>query len=168
MRVADRATLICPVAVAGTGKSTFARRLVAAGVIPRHSVVSLDKLRQMTTGRIDDFSTNGEVISIARTIVSSRLDRGLVTYMDSTHLRSRARRWSASLAVQYDADIVWLDFGVRPEEALRRNESRDLVVPQSVMARQIQTFQQIDWSVLPGRILKVDTDLPELDLTPAA
>lgn len=158
--------MICPIAIAGTGKSTFGQRLVEAGQIPADAIVSLDLLRMQTTGKIDDFSTNDEVIGIASTIVRLRLERGLIVYMDSTHLTKHARDWSTRISRSYGANLIWLNFGVDPEEAKRRNRARKMVVPEAVMERQISDFYKVDWDALEeggeAEVYHVSTDDPYL------
>lgn len=157
--------MICPIAVAGTGKSTFGKGLVETGCIPADAVVSLDLLRTQTTGAIDDFSTNDEVIGIASTIVRLRLERGLIVYMDSTHLTKHARDWSTRIARTYGASLIWVRFNVDPEEAKRRNRARDLVVPEAVMERQISDYYRIDWDALEpeGEVYEIDPADPYVD-----
>ena len=158
--------LICPIAIAGTGKSTFGQELVARGYIEEDAIVSLDKLRLATTGKIDDFSTNGEVIEIARSIVSARLSRGLTTYMDSTHLTGKARKWSTWMAEEHHARLVWVRFDVAYEQSLAQNNARGRVVPLDVMESQRARYESIDWSGLSW-LITISQDYAELDLTRA-
>lgn len=150
------ATLFCPVAVAGSGKSMLAGRWVDEGRMDGGAIVSLDKLRHQMTGDIADQSANQAIVGLAHTIVSSRLSRGLTTFMDSTHLSDQARSWSAGLAEEYGVSLVWLYFDIDPVVAIQRNRERDRVVPEYVMAKQIQSFLQVDPHALPGSVMSVN------------
>lgn len=151
-------TLFCPVAVAGSGKSTLANRWVEEGRLDAGAIVSLDRLRHQMTGDIADQSANQAIVGLAHTIVSSRLSRGLTTFMDSTHLSVQARTWSAALAKEYDMSLVWLYFDIDPVVAIERNRTRDRTVPEYVMMKQVQSFLQIDPHALPGAVLSVNAD----------
>ena len=150
-----KGTLICPIAIAGTGKSTLAGDWAAKGAFPIDAIISLDVLRLQMTGNVADQSANQALISVAATLVEQRLSRGLTVYMDSTHLTEEARNWSALRAQTFDANLFWLHFNVSIEESLARNARRKLSVPDKVMKQQIHNYERIEWDRLPGVILEI-------------
>jgi predicted kinase len=135
------------VGVSGTGKTTFRRRLVAAG-LPADAVVSLDDLRRLS--RAEDVARGRppRPLQAYSAIAVRRVERRAnalaafaVGYVaDATHLRRRDRR--AHVAVAQDTGLTAyaiLTPVVSLDELVERNLRRPVEeqVPIDVLARQL-------------------------------
>lgn len=152
------ATLIIPIAISGSGKSTLVERWIAEGYLPRTSVICPDDLREILTDDASDQTANNQVFQMVRTIVSARLQRDLVAFVDATHLTEGARNEMIAVAERNRANLVWLRFKTPFKTAIERNFARERQVPQEVLTRQMDAFASLDWSALPGIVVDVFED----------
>ncbi|MFJ2109479.1 AAA family ATPase [Streptomyces microflavus] len=111
----------------GSGKSTFAAHY------PATWRVCLDTYRQLATDSEADQSGTGVAARIQDLLLDARLNRGLITLIDSTNLAvpvragllARARYWQRpALAVLFDVPL---------DVAQDQNRARSRVVPANVV-----------------------------------
>jgi F420-dependent oxidoreductase-like protein len=125
-------SLVVLVGVAGSGKSTWARRWFPPGAI-----VSSDDLRAVVGRYRHDLRASKDAIEVLELIVTKRLRRGLLTVIDSTALdpavRAGYRRLAARAGVACHAVVV-----DTPERETRaRNRGRSEAVPSALVTSQL-------------------------------
>lgn len=124
-----------------TGKSTFAARLVDAGVVEVHDVLSTDALREELTGDASDTSRDRAVFARIRSALEERMRAGRTTVVDATGLWSRGRARHLAVARAFGRPTVAVRFATPLHDLLIRNQLRPRVVPAGVvvhMARQLE------------------------------
>jgi len=127
--------LVVLVGVAGSGKSTWARRW-----FPDGAVVSSDDLRATVGRHRHDLAATKDATEVLALIVTKRLGRRLLTVVDSTALdpavRAGYRRLALAAGVPCHAVIV-----DSPEREVRaRNRGRPEAVPSSVVTSQLRSL----------------------------
>jgi len=116
---------------AGSGKSTWAREHLA-----ETTLVSSDRMREELTGDPADQSQNYLVFQRCMDRVREELKQGAEVTFDATNFTQGLRRMPVQAGRWCGAGIVSYVFDCSLSEALRRNESRDRMVPEDVVARQ--------------------------------
>lgn len=129
--------LLVPVAPAAAGKSTLARRLVAAG-FDAADVVSSDLIRGLAAfgGDVTNQDNNAAVFAEVDKQCDIRLRAGRSVYLDATNLDARSRARAVAQAHAHGLPAVaLLSRPLGLDELVTRNASRDRNVPDFVLAR---------------------------------
>jgi predicted kinase len=124
--------LIQLVGPAGSGKSSFARRLPDVDVY-----VSLDDLRAARGSRADQ-RANGEVLRAGLDRLDAALAAGGTVVWDATSLTRQQR--SLVHAVAHRRDALLTHAVVLVDELVRRNARREHPVPPEVLTAQVRRF----------------------------
>lgn len=130
--------LVMLIGVAGSGKTTFARRHFASS-----EVVSSDAMRELVAGDPTDQAATDDAFDLLHRVVEKRLRRGLLTVVDATNVESWARQplLDAAWRARRPAVAIVLDPGL--EVAFERNELRsDGRRPAPAVRRQQRWLQQ--------------------------
>lgn len=130
--------LFIPIGIPGCGKSTFARGLGA-------DIVSSDTIRALLTGDENDQTRNGEVFKQFHARIYSDLSNGRNVFADATNLTVSARKAlldEAETARKVQPVTTHVILFKNPAQALRRNNSRDRVVPEDVMLKMLEKYEQ--------------------------
>ncbi len=115
------------VGLPASGKSTW-----LAG---RAGVLSSDAMRALVRDDETDQTIHGLVFKLMRDFLRYRLQLGAeVTYIDATNLTRKHRRPFVKMAQYADATLEAVFFDTPLEECLRRNASRERVVPPEAIA----------------------------------
>jgi predicted kinase len=135
-------TLHVLIGVPGSGKSTLASKLAAEGAV----IVSSDELRTVLTGDASaPLHMDGEVWAMFHQSVRSFLAEGKDVVADATNLTTFSRIQYASAG----ADRVVAHVMCTPYPACEvRNQIRDRVVPDYVMARMEEQMDEINIALL--------------------
>ena len=124
--------LIVLVGVAGSGKSTFTRRL--AQMFSEIEVVSTDGIRREITGSEEHVpGLDAKVHVMARQRVAAVLRSGGWALIDATNLVPQQRRPYLQMASRYGHPSYALAFDLPLELVLAQNSSRQRVVPEAVI-----------------------------------
>jgi predicted kinase len=124
-----RQRLIVLTGLPAAGKSSWAARCGAG-------VLSSDGIRELLTDHASTQSANPLVFATLRYLVAMRVKAGAaVTVIDTTALTLRERRQWVRLADWLGCDAEAVFFDTPLEECLRRNATRQRVVPEEVMRR---------------------------------
>ncbi|GAA4972037.1 polynucleotide kinase-phosphatase [Kineococcus glutinatus] len=125
-------SLVALVGISGSGKSTFARRLFGP-----HEVLSSDAFRAMVSGDENDQSATADAFELLFAVAGKRLDRGLLTVVDATHVQPEARRKLVALARAHDVLPAAVVLDVPEAECAARNAARpDRQFGRGVLRRQ--------------------------------
>jgi protein phosphatase len=111
--------LVVLVGVAGSGKTTFARRVFAPT-----QVLSTDAFRAMVTDDEADQSAGRAAFELLHRVAALRLARGRLTVVDATNTWPDARADLVDLAHAHGVPAVAIVLGVLPRVLAARNRSR--------------------------------------------
>lgn len=120
--------LVITVGAPASGKSTWARENFRP-----EQVVSSDHLRGVVGQSPTDQRASKDMFKILDLIVAARLQRGLLTVIDSTHVEARRRDPVIALAAKHGRPVVAVVFEVGVGVLIDRNREREHPVPQRVI-----------------------------------
>lgn len=139
--------LFVMVGIPGSGKSTFAKRVaeVINGV-----VISSDDIREEMFG---DASIQGDpkvIFAEVEKRVKENLAKGKHVFLDSTSVKVKNRRESVEKYKDYSSELICVVIDTPFEESVKRNASRERVVPEFVLERMRDQYtvpsRQEGWS----------------------
>jgi predicted kinase len=131
----------------GSGKSTYAIELVKAN--PGTVRVNRDKLREMYFGSEEDYGINEDLITRAQNnAIMCALSAGCDVVVDNTFIEWEHVENVAQIAKGRKAEVVIIDFDIPLDMALVRNANRTRVVPEHVIRRQYERYQETIWRQL--------------------
>ncbi|MBA0054020.1 hypothetical protein E0L36_25165 [Streptomyces sp. AJS327] len=128
--ILDPGALVVLIGPAGSGKSTFARR------VPASWRVCLDDLREMVSGDAADQSATPVAVRVQGLVLEERLARGLTTLVDSTNLEGHVRRSLLARARYWQRTPLAVLFEAPVEVCLHRAARRQRQVPPEVIRAQ--------------------------------
>lgn len=145
---ATKPTLTITVGLPGSGKTTHARKVVAADTTHQTVRINRDDLRKMVFDEFwfEDAKIQEPIISkLQNAAVSAALRNGLNVIVDDTNLRAFAREAWAKLAARCGAELVIVVMNVDVEECQRRNlkrfeETGERLVPSEVISGMAEAF----------------------------
>lgn len=129
LNTADVALLV---GAAGAGKSTTVAKLVGSNT---DWVVSSDAIREELTGDAADQSANGQVWPLFYERIARRAKAGLPVVIDATNVTAKARAAALAAVAPSGRNVVAVRVQAPLNVVLRRNASRDRVVPEDVVRR---------------------------------
>ena len=128
------------VGVSGSGKSTFANGLKTSLKLENGRdvvLVETDAIRGELTNDPTDQSKNSEVFSLAQQRVSSALRSGKNAIIDATSVSVKDRKLWVSIGKNTNSEVRAYFINTSLETAKKRNLSRQRVVPDFVIDRQL-------------------------------
>jgi predicted kinase len=128
-------TVVLLVGPPAAGKSTFAARLVARGLVAARSVLSSDEVRAEVAGDEGDLRRDRGVFAAMRASLKALARAGETAVIDATNLTPGARAPWIRIARAAGRTVVAVRFDAPLAELTRRNELRIRRVPRGVLAR---------------------------------
>ena len=136
--VLPESSLVLLVGPSGCGKSTFARQRF----LPTE-VVSSDHFRAVVCDDEGNQAASQDAFTLIHEVVACRLAWRRFTVIDATNLKAEARRPFLDIARRYHFAVCAIVFEADEETCRRHNEGRpERLVPEGVIARHVQLFQQ--------------------------
>jgi predicted kinase len=146
----------------GAGKSTFAARHFTPT-----QIVSSDRIRGWISDDETDQTVSGPAFELLHDLVGKRLAAGRLTVVDSTALRTQARRDLLRLGQRYNVPVILLVFRADRELCRQRDAGRPRPVGAAVIERQLPLAEETlrrDWAAEyrgPYAIIYGHTVVPE-------
>jgi alkanesulfonate monooxygenase SsuD/methylene tetrahydromethanopterin reductase-like flavin-dependent oxidoreductase (luciferase family)/predicted kinase len=131
-------SLVILVGPSGSGKSTW-----AANRFRPEEIVSSDRLRAMAGSGEHDLDASEVAFDLLDRIVASRLQRGLLTVVDTLGLDDERRTRHLEQARQANVPAVIVVFDTPEAEVRARNRARSRPVPERALTSQIRRYRQI-------------------------
>lgn len=128
------AVLYIMVGPAGTGKSTYAEKLVRDGLV--EYIVSSDAIRKELYGSEEEQSGAAEVFRLVEQRVRDGLAKGHNVALDATNLTRKTRSKYIQIAKDNKALVHAICVDVPIKKAKERNAARDRKVPEWVIEDQ--------------------------------
>jgi len=123
-----------------TGKTTFAKKWVSERPGER-ARVNRDDERFSTFGKyVLPPELEGVITKIELAKIEALLASGKSVISDNMNLRAKYLKPMLLLAKKYNVQVIYKDFLVELEEAIRRNAARDRVVPEEVLRKTYASF----------------------------
>ncbi len=142
--VLSRRTLVVLCGVAGSGKSTFAQRLIASHRyqgLRDTSVVSSDYCRALICDDETNQWISRDSFDLFYYIIHKRMLQGRFTLADSTALQARARYRLLELAQQHQYHTCLFVFNLAVETCIEQDLRRQRKVGRYVIDRQLELLQ---------------------------
>lgn len=136
-------TLVVLCGPAGSGKSTFARRLVKRNQgLKTTMIVSSDQCRALVCDDEANQQVNRDTFDLFHYIIHKRMFQHRFTIADSTALHAEARRKLLEVAERHAYQTCLLIFHVSHQTCLQRDRGRQRSVGEQVIAYHAQLLEQ--------------------------
>jgi putative nucleotidyltransferase with HDIG domain len=161
----DKLKFIMLVGLAGSGKTTVAKELMAGR--DDTDWHSSDVIREEVLGDVNEQGKNGDVFAIMEQRTKESLRNGRNVIYDATNINRKKRKHLLSqLPRELEIDKIVLYIATPIDEVLRRNAGRDRIVPQEVIEDKMYKNMQVPiysegWDKI---VFEYDDDTLEYDL----
>jgi len=135
-------SLVVLIGPPGSGKSAWAARVFRA-----EQVLSSDALRAMVGEGEHDQRAGGDAFDILHAVLERRLQRRLLTVIDSLGSDAGLRRQWLELARSHGVSTMAVIFDVGPADMRARNRARERPVPADVLKGQLARWPEVKASV---------------------
>lgn len=135
-------TLVVLCGVAGSGKSTFAKKF-----FKRTQIVSSDHCRAMISDNPANQSVSKHAFELFYFIIEKRLLVGRLTVADATSLSKDTRRQLIEIARKYGFKVVIIVFDISIEICIERDQKRPRKVGEQVIRNQYVNFIEAKKSI---------------------
>jgi len=132
--------LIIVVGLPGSGKTTFWKNTTCHP--PMAVRVSLDDFRRVIIGKDYFAPFEPTVHAWTEQTVRYLLSQGFSVYLDATSIRRGLRAKYIRLAKEYGAETVCYEMKTSYHTCLERNKQRERVVPEEVIRRMSEDYEE--------------------------
>jgi protein phosphatase len=129
--------LVILVGASGSGKSTFAARHFG-----EFETISSDFCRGLVSDSTTDQTATADAFAVLHEIAARRLDRGLLTVVDSTAVQPAARKTLVELAKAHDVLPVAIVLDLPEDLCVARNRARGVPFGDKVVRHQVRQLRQ--------------------------
>ena len=129
--------------VPGSGKTYFAKHVLADNPFRSRVYISSDDIREEICGDAADQSKNSEVFAIFYERAYEAAQNGDDVILDATFLTAKARKKCRARFKNLNCRFIAVQMNTPMEKARRRNEERDRIVPEYVMDSMIERFEPV-------------------------
>jgi predicted kinase len=139
-------TLVVLCGAAGSGKSTFAQRLVASHQnqgLKVTSIVSSDYCRALVSDDETNQQVNRDSFDLFHYIIYKRMLQGRFTVADSTALQAEARHRMLGLAQRHNYYTCIFVFDIPVETCILQDQTRQRSVGEQVISYHANQLQQV-------------------------
>lgn len=138
------AGLVLLIGPPGSGKSTFAKKLIDLKILERNSYISNDEIaKQMFGVTTDRGDKDGKIFAEQDRRITSLLEAGKTAIVDATNVKPEARQRLISIAQRFNSPITALCFRRSGDVLLRQNRSRNIAVPEGMVLEYAQLMKQV-------------------------
>ncbi|HSW77279.1 MAG TPA: ATP-binding protein [Candidatus Chromulinivoraceae bacterium] len=127
----------------GSGKSTFAKKMIIQQKMEEESYISNDKIAKelfnVTVGRRDK---DGEIFAEQDRRIAMQLAANKVAVVDATNVKLGARQRLLAIARKYDAPTTAICFRRDVATLLRQNKGREVEVPEGMVLEYADLMRQ--------------------------
>lgn len=146
----------------GSGKSTFARKLLKQQNLRNNSYISNDKIAKemfgVTTNR---GNKDGEIFAEQDKRIAALLDAGEVAIVDATNVKPEARQRLIAIANKYDRPVTAFCFKRDIETLLMQNKGRQVEVPEAMVREYEDLMEQVNTEHLHDEGIELVIDVPQ-------
>ncbi len=135
-------TLVVLCGVAGSGKSTFAKKF-----FKRTQIISPDHCRAMISDNPANQAVSKHAFDLFYFIIEKRLLVGRLTVADATSLSKETRRQLIEIARKYGFRVVIVIFDIPAEICIERDQKRPRKVGEQVIRNQYVNFIEAKRSI---------------------
>lgn len=124
--------LVLLVGPPGSGKSTFAQKLIEQRRLDESSYISNDTIaKEMFNVTINRSNKDGEIFAEQDRRVAALLSVGRIAIVDATNVKTEARQRLISIAQKYDSPVTAFCFKRDIDTLLQQNKNREVEVPET-------------------------------------
>lgn len=127
----------------GSGKSTFARKLIEQHIIEQGAYISNDKIARDLFGvDVERGDKDGAIFAEQDERIASLLRANKAAVVDATNVRPEARERLIAISKQFAASVTAFCFWRDTETLLRQNKGRGVEVPEDMVREYALLMQQ--------------------------
>ena len=138
MSIVPDPSFVWLVGPSGSGKTTWAE-----AHFRDVEIVSSDHLRSIVGSGPNDLEASPAAFDVLERIARARLERGLMTVVDTLGFDDALRGRLAEAAARSGVEPIAVIFDTPPETCRQRNQARDRSVPVKVLRRQFKRFAAV-------------------------
>ncbi len=153
--------LILLIGPPASGKSTFARKLLAQQHLDDSAYISNDHIAKQLFGvTTDRGDKDGEIFAEQDRRIEAKLASHDVAIVDATNVKPEARRRLVAIAQQYNSPVYAFCFWRDKATLLKQNQGRDVVVPENMVLEYASLMEQVTADTLLNEGIDLIFDVP--------
>jgi len=153
--------LVLLIGAPGSGKSTFATRLIAHQHLDKEAYISNDVIAKELFGvTVDRGDKDGAIFAKQDRRIAAQLKAGKVAIVDATNVKPEARARLIAIAVKYHRPVMAFCFRRDEATLLRQNQQRDVKVPETMVIEYADLMRSVTDEQLRGEGIGTVVEVP--------